>query len=113
LRVSSSLLPTTHSAIRRSLDLWFDSQRIHPVVVGDFDDSGLMFQFGQSGEGIFPAPSVVERKIQTDMGVRLVGRAEKVTERFYAISVDEHPKHPGVIAIRDAARHEIFQEKRK
>jgi LysR family transcriptional activator of nhaA len=106
-------LPTAHSAVRRSLDLWFDSQRIHPLVIADFDDSALMFQFGQGGEGLFPAPSVVERKIQRELGVRLVGRAEKVKERFYAISLEEHPRHPAVIAVRDAARHEIFQEKRK
>lgn len=107
------LLPTGHTAVRRALDLWFDSQRIHPLVVGEFDDSALMFSFGQSGEGIFPAPSVVEGHIQRVVGVRLVGRAEQVKERFYAISAQEHPKHPAVIAIRDAARHELFHEMRK
>jgi LysR family transcriptional activator of nhaA len=103
------LLPTGHSAVRRSLDLWFDSQHIHPVVVGDFDDSALMFAFGQSGQGIFPAPSVIEKSIQRELGVRLVGRASKVKERFYAISVEEELHHPAVIAIRDAARQIIFQ----
>jgi len=107
------LLPTGHSAVRRAIDLWFDSQRIHPLVVGDFDDSALMFSFGQGGEGIFPAPSVVERQIQRETGVRLVGRANKVRERFYAISVEERPTHPAIIAIRDAARRELFQETRR
>ncbi|HEX5241646.1 MAG TPA: LysR substrate-binding domain-containing protein [Tepidisphaeraceae bacterium] len=107
------LMPTGHSVVRRSLDLWFDSQRIHPVVVADFDDSALMFSFGQSGEGIFPAPSVMERNIQREVGVRLVGRASRVRERFYAISMEEHPTHPALIAIRDAARQDVFQETRK
>ena len=106
------LLPTAHSALRRALDLWFDSQRIHPVVVGDFDDSALMFSFGQGGEGIFPAPSVVERQIKREFGVRLVGRAERVRERFYAIAMEERPTHPAVVAIRDAARRELFQDGR-
>ncbi len=103
------LLPTGHSAVRRSLDLWFESQHIHPLAVGDFDDSALMFAFGQSGQGIFPAPSVIEKTIQRELGVRLVGRTSKVQERFYAITVDEELHHPAVIAIRDAARGEIFQ----
>jgi LysR family transcriptional activator of nhaA len=106
------LLPTGHSAVRRALDLWFDSQRIHPVVVGDFDDSALMFSFGQGGEGIFPAPSVVERQVRREFGVRLVGRAERVRERFYAIAMEEQPTHRAVVAIRDAARRELFHDAR-
>ena len=105
------LLPTGHTAVRRALDLWFDSQRIHPVVVGDFDDSELMFSFGQGGEGIFPAPSIISSHIQQTIGAQLVGRVEQVKERFYAISAEEHPKHPAVIAIRDAARQKLFHEK--
>lgn len=61
----------------------------------------------------FPAPSVIERHIQRVIGVQLVGRAEQVKERFYAISAEEKPKHAAVIAIRDAAWQEIFQERRK
>jgi hypothetical protein len=30
----------------------------------------------------------------------------------YAISVEERPSHPAIIAIRDAARRELFQETR-
>jgi LysR family transcriptional activator of nhaA len=105
------LLPTEHTAVRRSLDVWFDSQRIHPLVVGDFDDSALMFAFGQDGEGIFPAPSIIEGHVQRVVGVRLVGRAQQIKERFYAISAEEHPKHPAVLAIRDAARRELFGDK--
>ena len=107
------LLPTGHTAVRRALDLWFDSQRIHPVVVGEFDDSALMFSFGQGGEGIFPAPSIIAGHVQQVVGVQLVGRVQHVKERFYAISAEEHPKHPAVIAIRDAARQKLFHEKQK
>jgi LysR family transcriptional regulator, transcriptional activator of nhaA len=107
------LLPTDHTAVRRSLDRWFDSLRIQPSVVGDFDDRALMFSFGQDGEGIFPAPSVIERHVQRTAGVRLVGRTERVKEQFYAISAEERPKHPAVLAIRDAARQELFGDGRK
>jgi LysR family transcriptional activator of nhaA len=107
------LLPTEHTAVRRSLDRWFDALRIQPSVVGDFDDRALMFSFGQDGEGIFPAPSVIERHVQRTAGVRLVGRTERVKEQFYAISAEERPKHPAVLAIRDAARQELFGNGRK
>jgi LysR family transcriptional activator of nhaA len=107
LNGATMLLPTDHTQMRRSLNLWFDSKRIHPVVVGEFDDSALMFWLGQSGAGVFPAPSVLERKIQQEMRVRLVGRAADVRERFYAISLEAKLKHPAVVAVCDAARRSL------
>jgi LysR family transcriptional activator of nhaA len=98
------LLPTDHTEVRRSLNLWFDSKRIHPIVAGEFDDSALMFWFGQSGVGAFPAPSAMEAKVQHDFGVKLIGRAADVRERFYAISMEPELKHPAVVAVCQAAR---------
>lgn len=98
------LLPTDHTQVRRSLNHWFDSKRIHPIVAGEFDDSALMFWFGQSGAGVFPAPSVIEGKIQREYGVRLIGRAADARERFYAISLESRPTHPAVVAILGASR---------
>jgi LysR family transcriptional activator of nhaA len=101
------LLPTDHTAMRRSLNLWFDRKRIHPVVVGEFDDSATMISFGQEGAGVFPVPSVVGTRIQKERSVRLVGEADKVREQFYAITVEEKLKHPAVAAICEAARREL------
>jgi LysR family transcriptional activator of nhaA len=98
------LLPTDHTQLRRSLNLWFDSKRIHPVVAGEFDDSALMFWFGQSGAGVFPAPSIMESKVQRELGVQMVGRVADVRERFYAITVEAKLKHPAVVAICEAAK---------
>jgi len=101
------LLPTGHTQMRRSLNLWFDARRIHPVVAGEFDDSALMFWFGQAGAGIFPAASVMDQRIQQELGVKLIGRAEDVRERFYAISLEQRLKHPAVVAICDNARRSM------
>ncbi len=101
------LLPTDHTQVRRSLNLWFDSKRIHPVVVGEFDDSALMFWFGRTGAGVFPAPTVIEPIIQREMDLGLVGRVKDVRERFYAITLEEKPKHPAVAAICAAAGKSI------
>ncbi len=101
------LLPTDHTQVRRSLNLWFDSKRIHPVVAGEFDDSALMFWFGQSGSGVFPAPAVMEEPLHREFGVKLVGRASEVRERYYAISMEPKLQHPAVVALRAAARKSL------
>jgi LysR family transcriptional activator of nhaA len=98
------LLPTDHTQVRRSLNLWFDAKRIHPVVAGEFDDSALMFWFGRTGAGILPAPTVIEDDVQREMQLKLVGRVRDVRERFYAITLDEVPEHPAVAAICRTAR---------
>jgi LysR family transcriptional activator of nhaA len=100
------LLPADHTQVRRSLNLWFDSKRIHPVVAGEFDDSALMFAMGRAGTGIFPVPTMMEAEGEAAGGkdVRRVGRARDVRERFYAITLEETPVHPGVVAICAGAR---------
>lgn len=98
------LLPTDHTQSRRLLDLWLDSKRIHPMIVGEFDDSALMFWFGQSGDGVFPAPAVMEKILKKDFDVHLVGRAPDVREAYYAISVEAKLKHPAVLAVCESAR---------
>ena len=40
--------------------------------------------------------------------VALVGRADNVRARFYAVSVERRLKHPAVVAIADAAREKLF-----
>lgn len=102
------LLPTPHTAVRRALEQWFDANGLHPRVVGEFDDSALMKAFGQAGSAAFPAPSAIEREVIRQYGVRPVGRVKAIRERYYAISAERRLKHPGVIAITNAARTEVF-----
>ena len=98
------LLPTMNTALRRSLDEWFERKNIRPNVVGEFEDSALMSVFGQAASAVFPAPAVIGREVSRLYGVRLVGRVDAVRERYYAISVERRLKHPGVLAITSAAR---------
>jgi LysR family transcriptional activator of nhaA len=102
------LLPTDNTALRRALDQWFDAQHIRPRVVGEIEDSALLKVFGQEGVGVFAAPSVIEPEVQKQYRVGVVGRIEAVRERFYAISVERRLRHPAVVAISDAAQHELF-----
>ena len=56
------LLPTDNTSLRRSLDHWFDSEGIRPVVVAEFEDSALLKVFGQAGAGLFAAHAVIEHR---------------------------------------------------
>jgi len=102
------LLPTAGTALRRSLDQWFDEQSIRPHIVGEMEDSALVKAFGATGAGVFAAPSVIEKEIRRQFGVRSLGRIEGVRERFYAVSVERKLKNPAVIAISESARSELF-----
>ena len=102
------LLPTETTSLRRSFDQWCESKSIRPFVVGEVEDSALLEVFGQSGAGLFPAPSVIEEEVRRQYGVQTVGRLEEVRERFYAISVERKLKHPAVVAISEAAQQKLF-----
>ena len=65
--------------------------------------------FGASGAGVFPVPSVIEPEVRKQYGTSLVGRAQDVLERFYAISVERRLRHPAVVAICDEARQTLFR----
>jgi LysR family transcriptional activator of nhaA len=104
------LLPGARSAVRRSLEQWFDAEEIRPLIVAEVDDSALAKDFGKAGMGVFAAPTVIEAEVLQQYGVRVVGRTETVRQSFYAISVERKIKHPAVVAIREAARQEIFSK---
>ena len=68
--------------------------------------------FGETGMGVFAAPTVIEAEVRRHYRVGVVGRAEDVRQQFFAISVERRIKHPAVVAISEAARHEIFASRR-
>jgi LysR family transcriptional activator of nhaA len=102
------LLPTETTALRRALDHWFGARGVRPKVVGEFDDSALLTECGETGLGIFPVPSVVADTVKRTYAVHFVGNADPVRERFYAISVERKLTHPAVVAISEEARHRLF-----
>ena len=104
------LLPGAPSAVRRALEQWFDSEDVRPTIVAEVDDSALAKDFGKAGMGVFAAPMVIEAEVRQQYGVRVIGRAEAVRQNFYAISVERKIKHPAVVAIREAARQDIFSK---
>ncbi|MGB4896306.1 MAG: hypothetical protein WBO94_17480, partial [Nitrospira sp.] len=77
-------------------------------VMGEFEDSATLKAFGQTGYGLFPGSSVMEKEICRQYRVQVVGRLDSVKQRFYAITVERRLKHPAVLAIVEAARQEIL-----
>ncbi|MFS2067686.1 transcriptional activator NhaR [Pseudomonas sp. CT11-2] len=104
------LIPGPETVVRSRLQRWFAEQQIQPRIVGEFDDSALMQAFGQSGSGIFIGPSVIADEVKRQCGVELIGQTDAVRESFYAISVERKVKHPGIVAITEGARRELFTE---
>lgn len=102
------LLPAPHTAMRRALDHFFAVHELRPNIVAEFDDGALLKSFGESGLGLFPAPSVIEGDVCRQYDVVAVGHLPGLRERFYAISVEKRLRHPAVVAISEGARHDLF-----
>ena len=102
------LLQTRNTALRHSLELWFQSAGVAPEAVGEVEDVAVLQVLGQHGIGLFAAQTVVENDICEQYRVQVVGRLEKVRERFYGVSVERRLRHPAVVAISEAARGSLF-----
>jgi LysR family transcriptional regulator, transcriptional activator of nhaA len=102
------LLPGGNATLRRALDQWFEATRVRPAVVAEFDDSALMYAFGEEGKSVFPTPTVFEAEFRRLYNVEVVGHVKSLRQHFYAISVDRRIQHPAVMAIIKAARQEVF-----
>ena len=103
------LLPSTDSAIRRSLDDWLEINGVKPMIVAEFEDSALLKVFGQAGRGIFPAPTVVGEQVKAQYGVREIAELEDVKDRFFAVSPERKIKHPAVAHIVERAKGDLFK----
>jgi LysR family transcriptional regulator, transcriptional activator of nhaA len=98
------LLPTPATALRRSLDLWFENNRIFFNVRAEIEDSALMKTFASAGVGLFVAPVAVTDEIERRYGVVKIGDLPDVTESFYAITVRRKVDHPAINAILESAK---------
>ena len=101
------LYPGARSALRHALERWFGEQGVRPVARAEIEDSAVLKVFGQAGEGLFAAPTVVEDAVRRQYGVRVVGRIAEVRERFWAITVERRIAHPAALAITRAAREAL------
>jgi len=102
------LLPGEDVAIRARLDQWFSTQKLHPRIVGEFDDGALLKAFGKAGAGLFVTPSAVAAQVCEQYDVVVVGKIDGITEQIYAITAERRLSHPAIVAISEGARSVVF-----
>ena len=102
------LMPGDDVAIRSRLEQWFEARRLHPRIIGEFDDSALIKSFGQAGAGLFVAPTAIAAYVSEQYRVRAVGRIESIAEQLFAITTERRLSHPAIVAIIQVARDEVF-----
>ncbi len=102
------LLQTANTALRQSLDQWFDVHQLVPAIVGEVEDMAMLQTLGEHGLGLFAAPTVMRKEICRRYHVAWVGELDKVREKFYAISVERRISHPAVRLIADQAKRRLF-----
>ncbi len=93
------LLPMPTTRLRRELEGWMMSAGIHPHIAAEIEDSGLIKAFGQEGRGVFVMPSSVSDEVARQYDVEVVGVAEDVEVRVYAITRREPPANAAVAAL--------------
>ncbi len=101
------LMPGETAAMRRPLERWLEQYNLRPEVTAEIEDSALLKSFGGAGAGVFAAPTVMEAEVCRQYQVEVVGRAEELKERYYAISVERRIRHPAVAAISAGARERM------
>jgi LysR family transcriptional activator of nhaA len=101
------LLPTHGTALRRSLDQWFQRGELRPRVVAEYDDGALMKIAAADGLGVLPLPAVAEREAVERFGLVRIGRTEECRQEFFAISTERELTQPAVVAITSGARESL------
>lgn len=98
------LIPSEGAALRTNLLSWFHERKIRPAIVGEFDDSALMKAFGFAGAGVLVFPSALQTTLKKEGNLDVIGRADDLTEQYYAISVERRITHPAIKAITEHAQ---------
>lgn len=102
------LMPGEDVAFRPALVQWFADADIEPSVVAEFDDLALLKAFGQSGDGLFVAPTAIAQFIVSQYRVHRVAEIEAVKEEVYLISTERLLTHPGLREMSRVAREGLF-----
>ncbi|HLL24931.1 MAG TPA: transcriptional activator NhaR [Kofleriaceae bacterium] len=105
------LLPLTGSSLRRNLDSWFEAEGVQPEVVAEAEDSALLKAFAADGMGAIFIPTVIAKTVCQRYDVVEIAVVDAVRERYYAITAEKRLAHPAVLAIRNAARADLFDER--
>jgi len=104
-----ALLPAQTSNVRRSLDKWFQSVRVQPEVIAEFEDAALTKVVAAGGLGFIVVPTVVEREAVGRYDFKVLGRTKKCREHFYAVTAERRMSHPAVVKLTELAQQALFR----
>jgi LysR family transcriptional regulator, transcriptional activator of nhaA len=108
LASAPAFLPAEKTALRMTVERWFDALGFRPIVIGEFEDPALMKAIASEFDGFFPLHSVdVEEAVQR-LGFKKVGEARGCRLEFHAITAERRIKHPAVVAVTESARARVF-----
>ena len=79
-----------------------------PEVAKKLEALGVSL-LGETGFGVFAAPSVLAEELHQRHGVLQIAETREIMAEYFAISVERRLTHPCVQAITQAARHGIFR----
>src|SRR5512137_603891 len=108
LHEAPALLPTENTALRRSLEKWFQQRQIRPRVVAEFDDAALMKVLAVDGRGFAPIPTVVADEAISRYKLQKVGSTQECKKQFYAITAERRIIHAAAVVITQNAQVQLF-----
>ena len=85
---------SVESPLGIAINGWLAEHGLAPRVVARCDDSALIKVFAQRGVGIACVPTVIESDVETQFGLRLVGRVRELSEPLYLIRPAGRHVHP-------------------
>ncbi len=112
LKDAPMLLPASRTAWRHEIDRWFDSHRIRPRVVAEFDDAALMKTAAADGLGVAPIAAAVLDEAVERYGLKPVGRPVRCGFSCYLITLERAMRHPAMAVIAGESK-DVFSVVRR
>ncbi|MFM7607136.1 MAG: LysR family transcriptional regulator [Prosthecobacter sp.] len=107
------LLPTSRTFWRHEIDRWFDTQRIRPHVVAEFDDAALMKTAAADGLGVTPIAASVLHETVERFGLKTIGRPVRCGFSCHLITLERVLRHPALAVITAEAKSVFSQAGRR
>jgi len=104
LKDAPVLLPASRTAWRHEIDRWFDSHRIRPRIVAEFDDAALMKTAAADGMGLAPIAAAVLDEAVNRYGLLPVGRPVRCGFSCHLITLERAMRHPALAVIAAEAK---------
>lgn len=111
LKEAPLLLPGGRTAWRHGIDRWFESHRIHPHVVAEFDDAALMKTAAADGLGVVPIAQIVLDEAADRYGLRAIGKPVRCGFSCHLITLERSMKHPALAVLARESK-DVFHSKK-